>query len=80
MEKLARVMLQKSPDLATEFAKKLKDDPAFAASPQRRLEFFFDRSPWFAVQDVGRYPVLGLDKATLASLADKQTCSGRVPP
>ena len=80
VENLARDMLQKSPDLAAEFAKKLKDDPAFAASPSRRLEFFFDRSPWFAVQDVGRYPVLGLDKATLASLSDKQTCSTEVPP
>ncbi|HKD22676.1 MAG TPA: hypothetical protein VKB71_11720, partial [Rhizomicrobium sp.] len=71
VEKVARDLLQKSPELAAEFARKLKDDPAFAASPQRRLAFFFEHSPWYAVQDVGRYPVLGIDKATLASLQDK---------
>jgi hypothetical protein len=71
VEKVARDLLQKSPELAAEFAKKLKDDPAFAASPQRRLQFFFEHSPWYAVQDVGRYPILAIDKATLASLADK---------
>jgi Zinc carboxypeptidase len=67
VEKLARQMLQQSPDLAAEFASKLKSDPAFAASPQRRLEFFFEKSPWYAVQGVGRYPILGLDKSSLTS-------------
>jgi len=67
VEKLARDMLQHAPDLAAEFADKLKTDPAFAASPQARLEFFFEKSPWYAVQDVGRYPVLGVDKAVLES-------------
>jgi hypothetical protein len=80
VEKLARDMLQQHPDLAAEFAKKLKDDPAFAASPQRRLQFFFERSPWYAVQDVGRYPILGLNKAALASLSDRQSCSAEAPP
>jgi len=75
VEKLARDMLQEHPDLAAEFAEKLKDDPAFAASPAQRLDFFFERSRWYTVQDVGRYPVLALDKATLASLSDKQTCA-----
>jgi hypothetical protein len=75
VEKLARDMLQEHPDLAAEFARKLKDDPAFAASPAQRLDFFFEHSPWYTAQDVGRYPVLGLDKATLASLSDKQTCA-----
>ncbi|MGN6516045.1 MAG: M14 family metallopeptidase [Rhizomicrobium sp.] len=67
VEKLARDMLQRSPELAAEFANKLKTDPAFAASPRQRLAFFFEKSPWYAVQGVGRYPVLGLDKATLDS-------------
>ena len=75
VEKLARDMLQEHPDLAEEFAKKLKDDSAFAANPAQRLAFFYDRSLWYAVQDVGRYPVLGLDKATLASLSDKGLCA-----
>ena len=79
VEKLARDMLQEHPDMAEEFAQKLKDDPAFAASPAQRLAFFYDRSLWYAVQDVGRYPVLGLDKATLASLSDKQICSPPKP-
>lgn len=80
VEKLARDMLQKHPELAAEFAKKLKDDPAFAASPSQRLAFFFERSPWYGVQDVGRYPVLGLDNATLASLSDKQICAAEERP
>jgi len=67
VEALARDMLQHSPDLAAEFADKLKTDRAFAASPQSRLEFFFEHSPWYAAQDVGRYPVLGLDKSALES-------------
>jgi hypothetical protein len=77
VEKLARDMLQEHPEVAAEFAQKLKDDPAFAASPQKRLQFFFERSPWYRVQDVGRYPVLGIDKATLASLSDK--CAAETP-
>jgi hypothetical protein len=67
VEKVARDMLQHAPALAAEFANKLKTDPAFAASPRRRLQFFFEKSPWYAVQGVGRYPVLGLDKSTLES-------------
>ncbi|HUJ47947.1 MAG TPA: M14 family metallopeptidase [Rhizomicrobium sp.] len=67
VEKLARDMLQHSPKLAAEFADKLKSDPAFAASPRARLEFFFERSPWYAAQDVGRYPVLGVDRKALES-------------
>jgi murein tripeptide amidase MpaA len=67
VEKLARDMLQHSPNLAAEFASKLKTDPTFATSPQRRLEFFFERSPWYAAQDVGRYPILGLEKSALNS-------------
>jgi len=78
VEKLARDMLQERPELAAEFAKKLKDDPTFAASPAQRLNFFFERSPWYAVQDVGRYPILGLDKVALASLMGAQACSGDV--
>ena len=68
VEKLAREMLQRSPELAAEFANKLKSDPAFAASPRQRLEFFFEKSPWYAVQGVGRYPVLGLDKTSASKL------------
>ena len=75
LEKLARDMMQEHPELKAEFEQKLKDDPAFAANPRSRLQFFFEHSPWYTVQGVGRYPILGLDKATLASLSDK--CEGR---
>ncbi|MGZ5925922.1 MAG: M14 family metallopeptidase [Rhizomicrobium sp.] len=61
LEKLARDMLAKDPALAAEFRKKLQNDPVFAASGNARLNFFFQRSPWYAVQRVGAYPVLRLD-------------------
>jgi hypothetical protein len=65
LEKLARDMLAKDPSLKAEFERKLRDDATFAASPEARLAFFFERSPWYAAQDVGAYPVLKLDAATL---------------
>ena len=71
LEKLARDMLAKDPALKAEFEKKLHDDPAFAASSRARLEFFFERSPWYTVQNVGRYPVLRLDAKQLAILGTK---------
>ena len=61
VEKLARDMLAKDPALKAEFERKLKDDAVFAASPQARLNFFFQRSPWYSVQRAGAYPVLRLD-------------------
>lgn len=65
VEKLAREMLAKDPTLKTAFDKKLHDDPAVAASPGARLQFFFEHSPWYSAQAVGAYPVLRLDAATL---------------
>ena len=55
LEKLAREMLDKDPALRAEFAKALAD-PAFAASPTQRLDFFYRRSPWWD-QRIGAYPV-----------------------
>jgi hypothetical protein len=68
VEKLAREMLAKDPALQVEFEKKLRSDAAFAASPAARLQFFFERSPWYAAQHVGAYPVLRLDAAQLGQL------------
>jgi hypothetical protein len=68
LEKLAREMLAKDPALKASFEKKLHDDPAFAASSTARLEFFFERSPWYAAQQVGAYPVLRLDASALRQL------------
>jgi hypothetical protein len=69
LEKLARRMLAQTPALRAEFEQKIHADPVFAASPRARLEFFFERSPWYAVQQVGAYPVLRLDQAQLQALA-----------
>ncbi len=61
-EDVARDQLAKNPDLAAEFKKKLADDPAFAASPQARLEFFARRhSSWD--QRFGLYPIARIAKA-----------------
>lgn len=68
LEALARQMLATDPTLKAAFARELQDDPAFAASPGARLMFFFERSPWYAAQQVGAYPVLRLDRAQMAAL------------
>ncbi len=69
VEKLAREMIAKNPALKAEFDKKLHDDPAFAKDSSARLSFFFQRSPWYSVQEVGAYPVLRLDAAQAAALS-----------
>jgi murein tripeptide amidase MpaA len=55
MESLSREMLAKDPALRAEFEKALADS-AFAASPARRLDFFYRRSPWWDDR-IGLYPV-----------------------
>lgn len=57
LEELAREMMVKDPRLKAEFEKKVASDPAFAASSYARLEFFYERSPWYAANRVGLYPV-----------------------
>jgi hypothetical protein len=57
LEELAREMMAKDPKLKAEFERKVSSDPAFAASPAARLEFFYERSPWYAANRVGLYPV-----------------------
>jgi len=39
-----------------------------AADPAARLMFFFERSPWYAAQGVGAYPVLRLSAAGLKAV------------
>jgi len=63
-EEIAREMLAKDAALAAEFARRLREDPAFAASPAQRLEFFSRRhSAWdeqlnlYPVFRVGQRPV-----------------------
>jgi hypothetical protein len=55
MEKMARAMLDRDPALRAEFEAALAD-PAFAASPQQRLDFFYRRSPYWDDR-IGLYPV-----------------------
>ena len=56
LEKLAREMLAKNPELKKEFEEKLKDEK-FAKNPRERLNFFYERSPYFVNQRIGFYPV-----------------------
>jgi murein tripeptide amidase MpaA len=57
LEKLARENMAKDPALKAEFEHRIQSDPRFAASPEARLEFFYERSPWFLENHVGEYPV-----------------------
>jgi len=57
LEKVAREMMEKDPALKAEFEKRVMNDPRFAASPSARLEFFYERSPWYQENRVGLYPV-----------------------
>jgi hypothetical protein len=68
LEQLARDMLAHDPALKAEFEARLRDDAAFAKDPSARLEFFYRRSPWYADQHVGRYPVVRLDASALAAI------------
>ena len=56
LEKLAREMLAKDVNLRKEFEERLKDE-RFAKSPFARLNFFYERSPYYANQHIGIYPV-----------------------
>jgi Zinc carboxypeptidase len=56
LEKLAKEMLAKDPKLQDEFNERLLD-PAFNRSPQARLKFFYERSPYYLNQKVGIYPI-----------------------
>jgi hypothetical protein len=67
-EHLARELLAQDPKLKAEFDAKLSADPAFAKDPSARLAFFYERSPWYATQRVGAYPVLRLDAVELARM------------
>ena len=56
LEKLAREMMAKDPNLRKEFEQRLARDAKFAASPRQRLEFFYTRSPYRDSQ-LNLYPV-----------------------
>lgn len=56
LEKLAREMLEKDPKLQEEFDRYILE-PANARSPQARLRFFYERSPYYKNQKIGVYPI-----------------------
>ena len=56
LEKLAREMLSKDEALRLEFEKRVRDDPKFASSASARLNFFYERSPYWDRQ-MNLYPV-----------------------
>ena len=59
-EQVAREQLAASPALREEFAARLQSDPALAASPRQRLDFFYRRSPSWD-ERYRLYPVLRVD-------------------
>jgi hypothetical protein len=44
---MAERMLAENPALKGEFEARLASEPEFAASPLRRLQFFYERSPFY---------------------------------
>jgi Zinc carboxypeptidase len=69
LEKLAREMLAKDESLRREFEQRLANDPKFAASPSARLNFFYERSPYWDKQ-MNLYPVGRITAPLNATLAD----------
>ena len=66
LEAKAREMLSRDAKLQAEFDAKLAD-PVFAGSGNARLNFFYERTPYFD-QNYLRYPIARLDAVALAAL------------
>jgi len=60
MEKVSAEMLKNDPSLKKEFEDKLASDEAFRNSPDARLNFFYQRSPYFDKQ-YRVYPVMRVE-------------------
>jgi hypothetical protein len=56
LEKMAREMIEKDPKLKQEFDQRVANDKAFASSPDARLNFFYQHSPYWD-DHLGVYPV-----------------------
>ncbi len=60
-DQIARTQLAQTPGLKEEFTRRLAEDPAFAADPRARLEFFLRRhSSWDT--ELNLYPVFRVDE------------------
>ena len=47
IEPIAADMLKKSPELKKEFEEKLKKSPEFANNPKQRLQWFYEKTPYY---------------------------------
>jgi hypothetical protein len=61
LENLAEKMIAENPKLKEEFTARLAADEKFAADPRARLNFFYQRSPYWDPQ-LGLYPVVRLNQ------------------
>jgi hypothetical protein len=59
-EQVAREMLSADPALAESFRRRLDEDPAFAADPAARLDWFYRRHPSWDYR-FNLYPVLRVE-------------------
>jgi hypothetical protein len=66
-EQIAREMLEKNPQLREEFTTRLAQDPAFAANPSARLNFFLSRHSSRDDQ-YNLYPVFRVDELLVSSV------------
>lgn len=69
LEKLAREMLGKDEKLREEFERRVATEPQFAASARARLNFFYERSPYYDPQ-MNLYPVGRITAPLKARLVD----------
>jgi Zinc carboxypeptidase len=60
MEEVAEKMLSEDPELEKEFNKRLAKDDSFRADPQARLNFFYERSPYYD-KNYLVYPILRVE-------------------
>jgi hypothetical protein len=60
MEKIAEEMIKENPQLLNEFEEKLTADEKFRNDPNARLNFFYERSPYYDSQ-MNVYPVMRVE-------------------
>jgi hypothetical protein len=62
MEEKAIEMVEESPSLQKEFDAWMKENPDMVDKPRQRLNFFYERSPYFD-KKLNLYPVYRIEKA-----------------
>ena len=70
MEPIAKQMYDSDPKLRAEFEEKLKDEK-FAKNPRARLQFFYERSPYYDMW-LNKYPIARIDTKTLELLRNRE--------